>query len=437
MTGTKKKKTAKQKRVLVASIVLAGMIVVGGTFAWFQAEDQVTNQLSATNKYNVTVTESDFTPPEQWIPGEEVNKDVMAVNSGNIDAFVRLSLTNAFTVTNYTTGTALPTEGNDVTTPATGTSYVVLSKTATAAVAQNNNSGSEANAVDATADEVTSIQAGGKLVIAKGASVKPSDSQDVNTSTYKPYETGLYIFQREKTVGTTTSYEYTGYYYVKGTEDTNESGGHGTYYAIDIAPTYTSGDATLNSIVETSAGSGIYELKYRTGVTLKTTKTTTVASDNTNIKVDYTKIKASSPKIIVTYTAGTDDTTDDIIININLVSDWTNYWDFNEKTVTNTNSDNKFYLKHTLVAGATSEKLIDSVTLDSSVSEKAYTAFDYDLTVGLESVQVTKKDSTNAENSAITKAVLAEWKDNVTAAAITTDNSVDKIAWTFKTTAGS
>ncbi|MBQ1464951.1 MAG: hypothetical protein IIZ18_09085, partial [Ruminococcus sp.] len=83
-----KKKTAREKRVLVASLLVAAVMVGGSTFAWFTSRDEVTNRLSASAAYNVTIAET-FTPPEEWVPGQEVNKDVFAVNTGNIDALVK------------------------------------------------------------------------------------------------------------------------------------------------------------------------------------------------------------------------------------------------------------------------------------------------------------------------------------------------------------
>lgn len=73
----KKTKTkSKQKKVLVISVLLAALIVAGGTFAWFTSKDEVTNKLSASNDYGVTITET-FTPPEQWLPGEDVKRLVL------------------------------------------------------------------------------------------------------------------------------------------------------------------------------------------------------------------------------------------------------------------------------------------------------------------------------------------------------------------------
>ena len=91
MTTQKKKKSAKEKRVLIGAVVVAAAIVAGSTFAWFASKDEVTNRLSASANYNVSIVE-DFQPPVDWIPGQTVNKDVAAVNTGSVDAFVRMWL---------------------------------------------------------------------------------------------------------------------------------------------------------------------------------------------------------------------------------------------------------------------------------------------------------------------------------------------------------
>ena len=67
---------------------------VGTTFAWFTSKDEVTNRLSASAEYNVAIGEN-FEPPETFVPGQQVNKDSFAVNTGNVDAFVRTWLTGS------------------------------------------------------------------------------------------------------------------------------------------------------------------------------------------------------------------------------------------------------------------------------------------------------------------------------------------------------
>lgn len=109
MKNTKDNK--KDKRVLIGALGVAAVIAAGSTFAWFTSSDEVTNRLTASADYGVSITET-FTPPEEWLPGQEINKDVAAVNTGNIDAYVRLDLKHALQGTQlgdgiaYTTGTA-------------------------------------------------------------------------------------------------------------------------------------------------------------------------------------------------------------------------------------------------------------------------------------------------------------------------------------------
>ena len=68
------------------------------TFAWFTSKDEVTNRLSANADYDVSIVES-FAPPKNFLPGQEVNKDVYATNTGSIGAFVEETVTSKMSVT--------------------------------------------------------------------------------------------------------------------------------------------------------------------------------------------------------------------------------------------------------------------------------------------------------------------------------------------------
>ncbi len=57
--------------------------------------------MSASADYNVTIAE-DFTPPDDWVPGQKVDKNVGFVNTGNVDAFVRSYLQGEMRVLNET-----------------------------------------------------------------------------------------------------------------------------------------------------------------------------------------------------------------------------------------------------------------------------------------------------------------------------------------------
>lgn len=81
---------------------LAAIMVIGGTFAYFNQTMTVTNPFD-TGKYDTNVTE-DFKPEEgeNWEPGAEVNKDVTVKNTGDYDVLVRVKLTEKWV--NKTTG---------------------------------------------------------------------------------------------------------------------------------------------------------------------------------------------------------------------------------------------------------------------------------------------------------------------------------------------
>ena len=69
---------------------LAAIMLVGGTFAYFNQTMKVENPFD-TGKYDTKVTE-DFKPQdgENWEPGAEVNKDVNVLNTGDYDVLVRV-----------------------------------------------------------------------------------------------------------------------------------------------------------------------------------------------------------------------------------------------------------------------------------------------------------------------------------------------------------
>jgi len=91
-------KSKKRRRVLGASCILAALIIAGSSFAWFTSSDEVTNRLTASSDYGVSIVET-FTPPKKWVPGQTIKKEVYAVNTGNIDAFVEEEISGLLTYT--------------------------------------------------------------------------------------------------------------------------------------------------------------------------------------------------------------------------------------------------------------------------------------------------------------------------------------------------
>ncbi|SHJ31028.1 BsaA family SipW-dependent biofilm matrix protein [Hespellia stercorisuis] len=74
----------KKNLFLVAFLCL---FLIGGVFAYWTQELQVRNEFK-TARYDTKVVE-DFTPPSNWLPGQEINKDVSIQNKGTIPVFVR------------------------------------------------------------------------------------------------------------------------------------------------------------------------------------------------------------------------------------------------------------------------------------------------------------------------------------------------------------
>ena len=55
--------------------------------------------MSANADYGVKIVES-FAPPANWLPGQEVNKDVYATNTGTVAAFVKETVSGVLTINN-------------------------------------------------------------------------------------------------------------------------------------------------------------------------------------------------------------------------------------------------------------------------------------------------------------------------------------------------
>lgn len=81
-----------KKFVFGASLALTLVMLLAATFAWFSQTDQVDNEFSTGGlpKDSVKVWEI-FEEPDEWKPGQEVNKDVGVINRGDMPVVVRAS----------------------------------------------------------------------------------------------------------------------------------------------------------------------------------------------------------------------------------------------------------------------------------------------------------------------------------------------------------
>ena len=80
----------KSRKSLIIILLILTIGLVGLTIAYFANSTSVDNVFT-TQPYGTTVTE-EFTSPSNWLPGEEVDKTIVATNTGNVDEAVKISL---------------------------------------------------------------------------------------------------------------------------------------------------------------------------------------------------------------------------------------------------------------------------------------------------------------------------------------------------------
>ena len=457
----KQDKRRKERRVLIAALFTAGVITAGSTFAWFTSKDEVTNRLSASASYNVSIAE-DFQPTDDWIPGQTVNKDVSAVNTGNVDALVRMWLEGEMKLLSQEKDEMSVESGaptlSDVDDPAkvklgltkydnSGDDPVYYRTLKTDRIENPGDRPStepddEDTNVPARFSEVQSVQAGGVLAyapsgakyhwtleqaaelpvgdaavmtnlakdtvvgnsISDGAAVKlaPFSDSDTNyygaidASTFQPETEGLYIFRRAagRNDNNEPVYEYSGYYFVPGNPavyyalQTGEGAIGNSDYVLDknviheAPPSTPSGAQVLPVTVDED---GIY-FYTATEKLLK----------NDDLAWKYTAADSAKPAMLTaSFENGTDDdTTDDIVIEIALANIGTDPEEWTE--VGSEDKKATFYYNNDVEAGDTTSKLVDSVKLvGDNLTQDTYLAFDFDLNVFLESVQVIVDENGN------------------------------------------
>ncbi len=89
----------KRNMMLLTSMMLAVLLIAGGTFAWFTAEtEEVTNVFTA-GTLEIELIES-FCPPTNVNPGDCVTKDVKIKNIGTKYAVVRIEKSDVFEMAN-------------------------------------------------------------------------------------------------------------------------------------------------------------------------------------------------------------------------------------------------------------------------------------------------------------------------------------------------
>ena len=80
-----------KKKWIAAATTFAAMAALAGTFAWFTSQDSAKNHFEGNIAGNDVEVVETFTPPKDWKPGQEVNKDVAILNTGDYDSMIRVS----------------------------------------------------------------------------------------------------------------------------------------------------------------------------------------------------------------------------------------------------------------------------------------------------------------------------------------------------------
>lgn len=86
----------RKKRMLIATLGIAAVIIGGLTFAWYTSTDNVVNTFKASGNFKTTIVEN-FTPPSNWQPGTTTDKVVQITNTGTVDAYTRVELVPSLT----------------------------------------------------------------------------------------------------------------------------------------------------------------------------------------------------------------------------------------------------------------------------------------------------------------------------------------------------
>lgn len=75
------------KKPLIALFVIGLVVAIGGTIAYYTDVVTIPN-IFGTKLYQTQVTET-FEAPDNWLPGQKVDKVVIAKNTGNVEVAVR------------------------------------------------------------------------------------------------------------------------------------------------------------------------------------------------------------------------------------------------------------------------------------------------------------------------------------------------------------
>lgn len=101
MTSNELLDTLKNRKVIfsIMSILFLSVVLVLAFMAayFFSHNDSEFENEFKTGKYQVVMTEENFTPQENWLPGETQDKDIYISNKGTLNSFVRVRYEESWT----------------------------------------------------------------------------------------------------------------------------------------------------------------------------------------------------------------------------------------------------------------------------------------------------------------------------------------------------
>lgn len=353
----------KKKRILIATLCVAAMIVGGLTFAWYTSQDSVVNTFKATGNFNTVIVEN-FTPPTNWEPGTTTDKVVQVTNTGTIDAFVRVNLTPVLEYDKKITTTDEDSNTTYSTTPvgsysSTGT-YAIVDAAAIDLTAENYNTLTDTDTF--SYGEYTKYEGGNEW---NGVTIPSGVTLYVKESTAESTVNG-----EDTVVETGKNYDLMGYYTA---ED-------GTTYELNIEIDNT--DAiNANKAAQGEKGL-VYEYTPSTDAeTGETVYTATLLSKISFSLYNVTHYSTSDTSTTVPY--GVDD-----LVTINYYNaDETEGYDTENWHKDEFNGIEYYYYRHVLSSGATTTPLIESVTFNEDFDDTDVSNITFDLTVDQTSTQ--------------------------------------------------
>ncbi|MBR1442825.1 MAG: hypothetical protein IJ583_04750, partial [Firmicutes bacterium] len=270
----------------------------------------------------------------------------------------------------------------------------------------------------------------------------------IDSDTFVPTSSGLFIFRRDITTSSGGhDYEFTGYYAV--VDGTNV-----TYYALHYLPsTLSNSDCVIYSTAtgKQETGGTALTVTYESDTDKTTPIKSVVPTSVKAFSASYTRIEnmvgtyaaadtTATPAKPATVTFSNGETDADKKIEIvvaldNVGTDAEEWTPVKETAGTHT----YFYYNNDVEEGDSTSKIVDSVKISDATQKTAYLAFDFDLSVLLDSIQITADEAGNELMPGATSVTADSnkaqpWNPGATGTATNDNSEISSITWAATTT---